>query len=568
MSRRPIRTLAPPVILKIAAGEVIERPASVVKELIENSIDAGGRRISIRIADGGKELISVADDGIGMSAQDARLALEPHTTSKIETIEDLHSLQTLGFRGEALASISSVSHLDLITRTEDETIGTRIRMEGGELRSAEPFGTMVGTTLSISHLFFNTPARLKFLRSKITESGHIETVVRKIALIETGRSFHFENEGEIKVEAPAAKDLLERVTQLYGREIASKLIEIEGSEGPLSIRGFVSVPELTFGKADELWFFVNGRPFRDRMVQAAVYEGYRTARMDHRYPLAILRVSLPPAEVDVNVHPTKAEVRFAEPQRIFRLISEAVSRPLRQPYAVSPSAPLPPLAAGEMGLSYSIARPVESAVISPFVFAKKSSGRFGSLDYLGSLDQTYLVCREENALVLIDQHAAHERVQFENLRETSASKGKPSSQALLLPLTLELTAERAGNLETLLPYLSRLGFEIESFGPKSFIVKAIPEVLQNVDPRPLLMDLSFEELGPQGEAAWNRKLDDILSRIACHSAVRAHDSLSNEKVRSLLERMDNVDLASNCPHGRPTHLTFGLDQLERLFCRK
>ncbi|MFH1018932.1 MAG: DNA mismatch repair endonuclease MutL [Pseudomonadota bacterium] len=574
-SRTPIRVLPEWVVQKIAAGEVIERPASIVKELVENSLDAGAHRIEIHVEDGGRKSIRVTDDGCGIPAHEAALALASHATSKIASDKDLAKISSFGFRGEALSSIAVVSHVDLTTRTAESPSGIRIRVEGGKLKLNEPFGAPPGTTVSVAHLFFNTPARRKFLRSPATELGHIETMIRRMALSRLDCEFLLMSDQETLLHLSKTDSPRGRVTQLYGSETMGNLIEFEGKLGPHRAHGFVSNHRITFSKPQQLWLFVNGRTVADRVLRSAVLEGFRTALMEGRYPLAILFLTLPPELVDVNVHPTKAEVRFSDSQPIFRVISEAVARGIRSHAAAGwgDSVPEPaptdgshrepsPLALdlGTLTASSLRAAPVPYGAPEP-------EGKFSALEFLGTLDQTYLFLKGHSALFVIDQHAAHERVKFEELKH-SLESGSPKVQHLLVPLTFEVTSQQEAILNGLEPFLRSLGFSIEPFGPKTFVIKSVPDSLGAHDPRPLLIEMfgSFSE--EEARSALQDRRDEILSRVACHSAVRAHDRLSAVEIRDLLARMDGVDLSGQCPHGRPAYLRFSLSDLERLFHRK
>lgn len=564
----PIRKLSESLILKIAAGEVVERPASVVKELVENSIDAGARRIEVRVTGGGLQSISVTDDGCGIPAEEVPLSLERHATSKIETDEDLTRIQTLGFRGEALPAIAAVSHLDLLTRTEDSESGTRLSSEGGAIRTLEPCGTLPGTTVTVSHLFFNTPARKKFMRSKTTEFGHTERAMRRIALARLDLALLLEHEGKIIFQVPRTKTLIERISQLYGKEISSHIQTVHGNDGTVAVDGAISSPNLTFGRATELWFFVNGRPIQDRMLQAAVMEGYRTLLMERRYPLGVVRLQIPPHRVDVNVHPTKAEVRFADPQAIFRLVSQSISTLFAKSTFSRPRSGAEPVQRSfHLGEHPGLAVLRTAAV--PYVAGEEApaAGFFSSLEFLSVLDQTYLLLRSADALYVIDQHAAHERVHFEKLRK-AFERETPQSQKLLLPITMELSAEREGALAALTPVLLKLGFELETFGPRTRMVRSVPASLRSSDPRMLLTDLADGFLENENHAALKDRTDGIVSRLACHAAVRAHDPLSPQEIETLLAEMDRVDLSSHCPHGRPAFLKFSVGDFERLFHRK
>ena len=574
---RPIRPLSENTILKIAAGEVIERPASVVKELVENSIDAEATRIEVRIAQGGTGFISVTDDGCGIRPSEATLAFSRHATSKIESIEDLWDVDSLGFRGEALASIGAVSHADLLTHASDESSGIRVKCEGGKIFEPEPHGSPPGTTIEISKLFYNVPARRKFLRSPNTEASHIDSAIRRLALVHIGRSFLLEKDGEIVLNLSRTKDLRERVRQLYGSEISKSLVPFEGREGPFRIYGLVSNSHVSFSRPQEIWFFVNRRPVRDRMMQAAVMEGYRTALMERRYPFVVAHVEVPSKKVDVNVHPTKAEVRFSDTQPIFRLISSAISNVLRAPDTANeglsnrtrfPAEERTSPASLSLGFSakteWSNARtPAETYASNP----AQENGRFGSLEYLGTIDNTYLVCRAIDALVVLDQHAAHERVLFEQLK-CHFEKKNAEIQNLLVPITLEVNASREDALMKSADFLQRIGFIIEPFGSHTFVIKGVPSALGNHDPRPLLLDLADAKAVEEGTGEWNDRIESVLSQVACHSAVRAHDRLGSAEILSLLSQMDKTDLASNCPHGRPTFVRFSLGELEHLFRRK
>jgi DNA mismatch repair protein MutL len=560
MKIRPIAVLSDSVVEKIAAGEVIERPASIIKELLENSIDAGAHCIEIRLTEGGKNAISVTDDGVGIPAYEMSLALKAHATSKISAFEDLTRVRTFGFRGEALASIAAVSKLDLLSRTHDSDMGIRVRSEGGRIFSNEPYGMPAGTTVSVTQLFFNTPARRKFLRSAGTELGHIDRVIRSAALALLDQEFYLENDGEIALHLPRAGELGQRLTQLYGREVSEKCVPFEGTDGPLQVLGYVSNSHQSYGKPQEIWFYVNDRPVKDRMLQAALMEGYRSALMERRYPLAVVHLTVPTDMVDVNVHPTKTEVRFTDTQPVFRLLSKAVAASLRDtvPVMVSPDfTPIPePLAADGGGLLA-----IAQTAPMPYLAEEMAKGPFSQLQHLGTLDQTYLLFQGPQSFVVIDQHAAHERVLFEQLSD-SFQLNSPRSQRLLLPMTFEVTREQESKLTELEGALIKFGFEIEPFGDKTKVIRAVPEILGTHDPRPLLSDLLNEE------TAWQDRIDELTSRIACHSAVRAHDRLGSNEISNLLEQMDRVDLASNCPHGRPTFLRFTIGDFERLFRRK
>lgn len=581
LKRQPIQLLQESAILKIAAGEVIERPASIVKELVENSLDAQARQIDIQIVDGGLTSIVVRDDGCGIPADETSLALQRHATSKLANESELTEVSTLGFRGEALASVAAVSHLELVTRTADASNGIRIQTEAGQITRQEPIGVPVGTTVSVSNLFFNAPARKKFLRSKVTEKGHIEKAIRRLALLHTECSFLFETDGKTILNLPKTKTLLERAEQLYPKEISSTLLQFSGSDSSIRVSGLISSSQISFARPSEIWVFVNTRPIQDRMLNSAVLEGFRTALMEHRYPLAAVVLELKSTDVDINVHPTKMQVRFSDPQRIFHLVSKSIANTVKKDMGKlsSTNAPYPPEdTSSTLSLPYSMeSHPFEDkmeavrtsqALYGESAIQKETSGQgfFSTLQFLDHLDNTYLICKNTDSLVLIDQHAAHERVRFEWLKKAWEHKN-PESQRLLIPITLEPSMQRFEAIKSLQSFLTDVGFELEPFGEKTYILRAVPVIFEKRDPRLLLMDLADEVSQKQGSIAWQDQVDHILSQMACHSAVRAHDLLSTEEVRTLLKQMDEVDLSQHCPHGRPTFLTFDISKLERFFKR-
>ncbi|MFH1261907.1 MAG: DNA mismatch repair endonuclease MutL [Pseudomonadota bacterium] len=564
----PIRKLSESLVLKIAAGEVVERPASVVKELLENSIDAGATRIEIRIAGGGLERITITDDGCGIPENEIRLALERHATSKIATEQDLFRIGTLGFRGEALPSIAAVSHFEIVTRPRESASAYCLRAEGGEVRVEEPAGGAPGTTITVSNLFYNVPARKKFLRTSGTEFGQIEKTVRRIALARPDLELSLDHNGETILRTPRAQNLTDRISALYNKEVSSQIHPIGREEGSLRVSGIVSNPRVTFGRAQEFWFFVNGRPIQDRMLQSAVMEGYRTLLMEHRWPLAVISLAIPPELVDVNVHPAKSEVRFADGQAIFRLVSRAIAEALAPQTRFTPreTSPAFPSQHAQFGYAQSAAPVVARDESTLYVSDSKVGGGFEGLRYLGSLDKTYLLLTDDETLFVIDQHAAHERVRFEELRKAFASKKAPS-QKLLLPITIELTAERESALDGITPFLTAIGFELEEFGPRSHLIRSVPASLGATDPATLLTDLCDDLLAEGGVKSWSDRTDELLSRLACHSAVRAHDDLAPGEIDRLLRDMGRVDLSAHCPHGRPTFVTFAATDFERFFKR-
>lgn len=597
---------------KIAAGEVVERPSSVVKELVENSIDSGATGIVVELESGGKRLIRVTDDGCGMSRQDAFLSFERHATSKIETDEDLFALTTLGFRGEALASIASVSRLKLSTCDNDDGSGHQIYAEGGKIKRADEAGLPQGTVIEVRNLFYNLPARKKFLRKEQTELGHAADIVTKQALARPDVSFVLKHNDRTLLDLRREKGLSERVAALLGRSLLKDMqtLDVDDNAG-LKIHGLISQPHLNRSAATHVYTFINGRYIRDRVVQHAVMEGYRHLLMKGRYPVAVLFLEMDPANVDVNVHPTKHEVRFREQSLVHDFIAETIKTALRPADWVAPSyqenrvkaeisaqqesisvrpavnylsSPAPTgnnaqfqaqAEAPEAGWS----RPVLPATTQPESVNEDVSGTqyalpgsdgdgyFSGLQILGQYHRSYILCQDGDDLVLIDQHAAHERVGFESLR-LSFSEGNISSQALLFPEILDLDFNSATALTDNLEELSGLGFEVEPFGGKSFALKAVPQLLAGASAAKLVVDvaLELERVGRTGQL--RDSIDDVLILMACHSVIRANQTLSVTEIKALFREMDRIDFKANCPHGRPVLQRLTLTEVERMFRRQ
>ncbi len=605
-----IKVLPEDLCNKIAAGEVVERPSSVVKELLENALDAGASDILVELEAGGKKLIRITDNGCGMSKQDAFLSLERHATSKIRTDADLFALHTLGFRGEALASIASVSRFRLKTCGNDQGLGQEIYAEGGTIKKVEELGMPQGTAVEIRNLFFNLPARRKFLRKEQTELGHAADVVTKQALANPAVSFRLKNNDRVLIDLRREKGIRERLAALLGRSLLKDMLEIDHQfDADLQLTGLISLPQLTRSAASHIYTFINGRYIRDRVVQHAVMEGYRHLLMKGRYPVVVLFLQIDPAQVDVNVHPTKHEVRFREQSMVHDFISQSLRQALKPADWLSDPVPGvskliepslrpsfgPPLdasgqpaptAAGvqETSVAYQpAAQATEGAVSNSFQAEKyqplapveqqqlalpqaENEGFFSTLRILGQYHQSYLLCQDGDDLVLIDQHAAHERIGFEKLKKSYLT-GSVASQSLLFPEVLELDFRSASALADSRLQLEALGFEIEPFGGKSFALKAIPQLLPSRDLAQLVTDvaLELERVGKAGQL--EDSIDDILILMACHGVIRANQALTTEEIRSLLRELDQVDFKANCPHGRPVVQRLTLAEIERLFRR-
>ncbi|HVO22658.1 MAG TPA: DNA mismatch repair endonuclease MutL [Candidatus Margulisiibacteriota bacterium] len=608
-----VRVLPPEVANKIAAGEVVERPASVVKELIENSLDAGARQIRMELEDAGIGLIAVVDDGEGMTAGDAVRAFARHATSKVTCVDDLFRITTLGFRGEALASIAAVSTTTMTTRRHGDLGGTQVLVRGGTVVEVRAAGAPAGTRVEVVDLFGNTPARRKFLKTPATEVGHVSELVTRTALAFPHVGFLLRHGARTLLDYAAVADGAERVAQVYGRERAAAMLPFHGRAPVGTIRGWLSGSHLTLPSARQIFTYVNGRYVRDKLVSHALVAGYSTLLMHGRYPAAVVFIDVAPEEVDVNVHPAKSEVRFRRGGAVHDLITRAVMERLRahtppapagapgvtpatvddaaaqmtialqspRPHAPLRIVPLMPVADAERThaappppqVTHAPApfmrSPIAPPPVTPTVTPARSSSRLGffaTLRVIGQAFEGYLICESGESLLVIDQHAAHERVTFERLRHAYADGGV-ARQRLLVPTVVDVGAQAAPLLAERLSDLENLGFELEPFGGSSVAVRAVPALLGDGDPAALVRDLA-EELTEVGRS---RRLTDaaesVLARLACHSAVRVGQSLGADQIRALLAAMDNVDFAGNCPHGRPAYITLPRTDLERLFKR-
>jgi DNA mismatch repair protein MutL len=585
VSERPprIRVLPPELADQIAAGEVVERPASVVKELVENALDAGARRIDIDVEGGGRRLIRVVDDGCGMTLAEARLALRRHATSKIERLEDLFAIATMGFRGEALPSIAAVSRLTLVTRTPEDLAAVRIDVEAGVELDVRPAGAPVGTQVEVRDLLWNVPARLKFLKAEATEAGHVTEAVARLALAHPDAHVRLRHGGRIALDLPPHGALGERVRALLGRRLAARIFDGEADEAGVRVRLFLAPPDEAQTTSRGVSLHVGRRFVRDRGLLHAVLMGYGELVPHGRYPTAVVFVDPPPGTVDVNVHPQKVEVRFARPQEVAAAVRHAVARVLaRAPWlaeraGVAPApvsmyalaSDAPPVRLSDIGERYAdrqeqLLGAMTREVPAP---ARAAEGFFGRLSYRGQLDRTYLLCEAPGELVLIDQHAAHERIAFQRLREAHRTSG-PRPQRLLFPRTLELAPGRAAAASEHGAALAAIGFEVEPFGTGGlFALRASPVDLRDEEVVPTLLDLLDDLAETDASRAVGERVDAMLATVACHSVVRAGDPLSDAEASALLEAMDGVDYRAHCPHGRPVLLRISVAEIARRFGR-
>lgn len=568
-----IQVLPPDVASQIAAGEVVERPASVVKELVENSLDAGARNISIVIKEAGKRLIEVADDGTGIQSDELSLTVSRHATSKLSTAEDLFHIRTLGFRGEALASIGSVSHLTITSRHNESEIGAQLRVDGGRSSGIERVGSPVGTAVRVEDLFFNVPARLKFLKKDITERRHIDEFVTRYALAYPDVRFQLRQDDRITVQTSGSGDRREVLAALYSVEIAQQMLEVLAEYEQLSITGFTSSISHTRSNRQEIIFFINGRWVQDAALVTAVIKAYHTYLMVGRFPQTYFYLNMPPEMVDVNVHPTKAEVRFQERDQVFTGVQRATRRALLAHTPV-PGIGLNPVTFPEPGYDYPKASPLwspqepESHQTQLNVEPTREEiliTRVPLLRLVGQIAASYLVAEGPDGLYLIDQHAAHERVLFE--RFTNEREISIASQSLLQPVTVEFSTAEASLISDQLPILTELGFQVEHFGMNTFLVRAIPQILAGMEPTAALRVL-VEEFEEDEKPLQAQKEAKIIARICKRAAVKAGKTLSVEEQRVLLNDLENCQAPRTCPHGRPTMIHLSVDLLERQFGRR
>jgi DNA mismatch repair protein MutL len=590
----PIRLLSSEVASQIAAGEVIERPASVVKELIENSLDAGARSIMITVKEAGKKLIEVADDGSGIPSAELELAVARHATSKLARSDELFSISTLGFRGEALASIASVSRMTITSRVQNEKEGARLRVEGGKTDKLAKVGTTVGTTVRVEDLFYNVPARLKFLKSDVTERRAIDLLVTRYALAYADRRFKLSDGKNIVLQTAGDSDQRAILAALYGVDVAKQMLEIQSEEEGFRITGFISPTSLTRSNRKEITFFINGRWVHDVSLSTALLQAYHTLLMVGRYPLTALFLEIPPEEVDVNVHPAKAEVRFRNQDKVFSFVQRSARKALLAyspipnvapslwgtTRTVSPEQPRHTgfdwaighdeelLASGNSPPNANLPSPVTNPQ-SPITTAQSTTSQLTSIPLLrlvGQIGAAYLVAEGPDGLYLVDQHAAHERVLFEKLMTQQAMKNIPS-QSLLTPTTVTLPPHLTQLLITQLPILQHFGFDVEEFGPNTFQVRAMPVLFMGSDPsvalRALVEDFEEDESPLQNEVEAK-----VAARVCKRMAVKAGQALSNEEQRALLHDLEACDSPRTCPHGRPTMIHLSVDMLERQFGRR
>jgi DNA mismatch repair protein MutL len=629
--RRPIRKLSKTVASQIAAGEVVERPASVVKELVENSIDAGATRVRIELEAGGIELIRVSDDGKGISPEELPLAIEAHATSKIETTADLDRIATMGFRGEALASIASVARVSIRSRTAEDQGASEIRVNAGDAEAIRPASGPVGTTIEVRNLFYATPARRKFLKTPQTERSRCLNALREIAMASPAIGFVIATESKTLLDLPPGQDPKTRALAVIGKELEAQMLEVSADEFDdargIALWGLVGLPAIARPTAIAQHVFVNGRPVRDRTIQHAIKEAYRGLMEHSRYPTAVLMLEMSPEAVDVNVHPAKAEVRFRDSGHVHSVVHRAVKDALRKAdltpmvgsfgRSVSPMDSL--LGAGTPVQSAGVDQPrpasEEERLVSFFredvpratqgrisyeslraamepvareehrepeptggtehaeqtPAADPGSARAFEAKPMGHLQvhQSYVVTQDDEGVVIVDQHALHERVMFEYLMER-LGRGPLESQALLVPEVIEVSPAQLAALDTLGELLQAIGIEAREMGPTSVGVSAFPSFLfdRGVEIQPFLNDLLELAVQSAVPPTSEEALRDVVDMMSCKAAVKAGDKLSSDELNRLMQLRDEVERSSSCPHGRPTSIRLTLTDLEKLFHRR
>ena len=569
----PIKLLDPKVVSQIAAGEVVERPASVVKELVETSLDAGSSQISVEARGGGVGLIRVTDNGAGIPAGEVELAFNRYATSKIGNLEDLNSISSLGFRGEALPSIAAVAEVDIVTCAAGESAGNYLGLKDGAIVDRGSRGRSQGTTVTVRNLFRKVPARLKFLKSSATENSHIANVVSQYALAFPEVKFDLFIDGRAALRTPGSSQLIDTIAQVYGLEVAQNMLGIGGGDrewesgvatSSLSVTGMVGSPTISRSNRSYLSLFVNRRWISSRLLAWAVEEAYHGLLMQGKHPVALINISLPPSEVDVNMHPTKTEVKFQNERIVFGAVQKAVRRVLIELAPVpkieevattygAPSGTRPVLRTSPMGGD----SPTTSSAIP-----QTPAASLPILRILGQLLNSYIVAEGPDGLYLIDQHAAHERILLEKI-ENQRSRQQMEVQGLLEPVTLEVNPRQEEVLKSHSEDLAEFGFSIEPFGDRTYLVRAVPALLYQKDWAGMVREL-LDSLSGGNKRDWR---EEIAISMACHSAVRAGQALADDEMRELIRQLEQAILPHACPHGRPTTIRLSSRQLGREFGR-
>jgi DNA mismatch repair protein MutL len=595
---------------KIAAGEVVERPASIVKELVENSIDAGATDITVELEKGGCQSIKVVDNGSGIEHEDVALVFERHATSKIHHFEDIYSVASFGFRGEAMPSIASVAHVELLTRRKDDLEGTKAILEAGTVKEIAPAGCPDGTQISVTKIFAKVPARRKFLKTEATEQGLCLDAITRLALAHPEIRFKVLVNGKESFTAPEAPDASKRISMVMGDDFSAHCISVNTQKENVSLMGFISRPEFTKSNSKSIYLFVNKRFVRDNSITHAVLSAYRQVIEPRRYPAAVLFLDLPPEDVDVNVHPAKMEVRFKDSRAIYELVSRSIAENLAGAeisksnfiYRLAPKAapkvdlvsrrkdrkdsassftpsqdrvtPRPFGLFSRQNLQQAISedlltRPVAEKSIDSYESdhtPAKENITFADLEYRGQFANTYLIFAGDKGLVLIDQHAAHERIILEKLKKSTPRQ--VFSQSLLILEIVNLTPGQIALFSEYIDFLREIGLEIEIFGKDAIVVKAIPATLSEIKISEMISDIA-DQLSEQNQMpSFEEKKNKILASLACRAAIKANNELSPEEIAALCRDLEETPFNLTCPHGRPITISFSLSEIERMFKRK
>lgn len=598
-----IKVLDPITINKIAAGEVIERPSSVVKELVENAIDAKASAITIEIKEGGISFIRITDNGMGFDKQDIPVAFLRHSTSKITTVEDLLTVSSLGFRGEALSSISAVAQVELISKTHDSLMGTRYIIEGGKEKLTEGVGCPDGTTFIIRNLFYNTPARRKFLKSPITEGGYIADLIEKLALSHPEISFNFISNGQNKLHTSGNGNIKDIIYHIYGRDITSNLLPVDYESDVFSIHGFIGKPVVNRGNRNYENYYINRRYIRSTVLNKAIEEAYKPFMMQHKYPFTVLHFTIDSKTIDVNVHPTKMELRFANAQEIYESVlkvltdalthkefihnvgfemKQTVYKPVVEKKAPEPFEQKRILEQKQVEESKPVlAEPMPVAVPLPTdipVVAEKTTYQQETLfeekfldqknvekhKIIGQIFDTYWIVEFEDKMYMIDQHAAHEKVLYERIVKRF-EENKTDSQMLLPPIIVTLSTNEIQTLKENMDIFTGMGYEVEEFGGKDYAIKAVPMELYQLNEKDVFLEV-LDELS-EGSYRMITSMQDKMATIACKAAVKGHDHLSQTEAKELIKELLSLDNPYNCPHGRPTIVSMTQYEIERKFKR-
>ena len=576
----PIQVLSPQIASKIAAGEVTERPASVVKELVENSLDAGARRISVEIRGGGVEYIRVTDDGIGIPPDEVAVAFERFATSKLVDPRDLDSVGTFGFRGEALPSIAAVARVVMVSRTQDEDAAAQVEVESGRVLRRQSVGAAQGTSVTVRGLFHNLPARRKFLRSSASESTRIQSAVGRFALARPDVAVSLIVEDKSTIATNGSGDLREAMASVYSSQIAEATLDIEAEEGDSGVHGLIGRPSLARSNRNHVTIFVNGRWVQNRSLGFALLEAYRGFLMERRYPIAVVNIAVPYSDVDVNVHPSKTEVRLRDERRVFSILQRTVRETLIANLPVQEMSTRPadgqnlpsvraywPILPPNQGLE-----PDDMSSEDPLQNASSQSPQqpliprraLPALRVLGQIKATYIAAEGPDGMYLIDQHAAHERVLFERIKSDSRA-GSPSVQGLMEPVTVDLTPEQREIVESRHSNVSGLGFHVEDFGGGTSVLRGVPAVIGPEDPAGSLRDVLDLMAEGGGYESWDER---AAYSLACHGAIRAGKSLTIQETEDLVRQLEQCSQPHTCPHGRPTMIHLSAARLEEEFGRR